>query len=209
MHPRTLIDFEPYYFQILANPYFHNPRVFKRMQNPKVFFFPSFRAIPRFVLNPFVSKACGLLGALKKVNSFVIKKMHALLAKQPGGGGTNSTRARTQRRASRQRPRAHAESWAQRRRNVAQGISATGAAALVAECPRGVGTQPVAARFALRIDALHGEAGQKLHSVFPSVAASPSRRRPVARPEFPCNGPMLARIVDQPLRAVKAKDHNI
>jgi hypothetical protein len=35
--------------------------------------------------------------------------------------------------------------------------------AVAAEGSGGVGAEPVAAGFALRIDALHGEAGQELH----------------------------------------------
>jgi hypothetical protein len=35
--------------------------------------------------------------------------------------------------------------------------------AVAAEGSGGIGAEPVAAGFALRIDALHGEAGQKLH----------------------------------------------
>ena len=86
-------------------------------------------------------------------------------AKTPGVGG--STRPGTQRRARGQRARAHAEAWAERRRHVAQGIAAARAAAFVAERAGGVGAQPLASRLALRINALHGEAGQKLHVVFP------------------------------------------
>src|SRR5713226_4172400 len=76
-----------------------------------------------------------------------------------------SARARPQGRPRSQRARAHAEARAKRRRHVAQGIAAAGAAAFVAECPGRVGAQPVASCFALRINALHGEAGQKLHIV--------------------------------------------
>src|SRR6266481_4628557 len=96
-----------------------------------------------------------------------------------------STRARAQRRARRQRTRAHAEARAERRRHVAQEIAATRAAAFVAERSGRVGAQPVASCFALWIDALHGEAGQILHVVFPHWPQLLLRRRPVARPEFP------------------------
>jgi hypothetical protein len=37
--------------------------------------------------------------------------------------------------------------------------------AVAAEGSGGIGAEPVAAGFALRIDALHGEAGQELHSL--------------------------------------------
>ena len=96
-----------------------------------------------------------------------------------------STRARAQRRARRQRTRAHAEARAERRRDVAQEIAAARAAAFVAERSGRVGAQPVASCFALWINALHGEAGQILHVVFPHWPQLLLRRRPVARPEFP------------------------
>lgn len=78
-----------------------------------------------------------------------------------------SARAGTQRRACSQRTRAHAEARAERRRHVAQGIAAARAPAFVAERPGSVGAQPLAACFALWINALHGETGQVLHVVFP------------------------------------------
>ena len=75
-----------------------------------------------------------------------------------------SARPGAQRRARRQRARAHAKSRAQRRRHIAQRIAAAWAAPLHAKRSRGIRAQPLAARFTSRIDALHGKAGQKLHS---------------------------------------------
>jgi hypothetical protein len=100
-------------------------------------------------------------------------------------GSDGSAWTRTQRRARRESARAHAEARAEGRRNIAQEIAAAGAAAFYAERSGSVGAQPLASRFALRVYALHRETGQILHIVSPSAAASPSRRRPVARPEFP------------------------
>ena len=121
-----------------------------------------------------------------------------------------STRPWTQRRSRRQCTRAHAETRAQWRRNIAQGIAAARAAAFFTKRARGVGAQPVASRFALRIDALHGEPGQKLHIVSPSATGALLRRRSSgADPKFPDDGRTLARILPQGCRAVKRKDHNI
>jgi hypothetical protein len=50
-------------------------------------------------------------------------------------------------------------------RNVAEEIAAAGATAVVAERGGLIGTHPLTAGFAKRIDALHGEAGQVLHRV--------------------------------------------
>jgi hypothetical protein len=96
-----------------------------------------------------------------------------------------SARAGAQRRARGQRTRAHAEARAKRRRHVAQGIPAARAAAFVAERPGRVGAQPVASCFALRINALHGEARQILHIVFPQRPQRLLQRRPVANPSSP------------------------
>src|SRR5207253_5312122 len=72
-------------------------------------------------------------------------------------------RPRTQGRARRERAGAHAEARAERRRNIAKGVAATGAASVAAEGSGDIGAEPVTAGFALRIDALHCEAGQVLH----------------------------------------------
>jgi hypothetical protein len=63
------------------------------------------------------------------------------------------------------RPMAHERAWAhaeargERRRHVSQGIAARGTE-LAADH---VGAEPVAARFTIRINALHGGAGHVLH----------------------------------------------
>ncbi len=77
--------------------------------------------------------------------------------------------------ARRERPRPDPQA-SERRRHVAQKISATRATAVDAERSSGVGAQPMAASFAERINALHGQAGQILHRFSLSGrAARPSR----------------------------------
>ena len=71
--------------------------------------------------------------------------------------------ARTKGRTRRERTRAHAEVRRERGRNGSEEIAAARAATVVPDWASSVGTQPVAAQFAMRIDALHGEAGQILH----------------------------------------------
>ena len=71
--------------------------------------------------------------------------------------------ARAQRRAGGEGAGAHAEARGERRRNVAEEIAAAGAMAVAAERSGEIGAEPVTAGFALRIDALHREAGQELH----------------------------------------------
>src|SRR5579863_9399362 len=76
---------------------------------------------------------------------------------------------RSSRRAARwtvtsQRAGTHPQAWAQRRRNIVER-----SAAIAAEFSSGVGSpQPVAARRALRINALDGPARQILH-LFPPL----------------------------------------
>ena len=77
------------------------------------------------------------------------------------------TGPRAQRRAGGEGAGAHAEARAERRGNVAKEIAAAGAVAVAAKESGGIGAEPVAAGFALRIDALHGKAGQKLHFLSP------------------------------------------
>src|SRR5438445_10493026 len=67
----------------------------------------------------------------------------------------------------RQRAWAHPEARAERRRHIAERLTTTRAAPFVTKCTRGIRAQPVASCFALRVNALHGEAGQELHVVFP------------------------------------------
>jgi hypothetical protein len=66
-------------------------------------------------------------------------------------------------RACSERAGAHAEARGERRWNVAEKVAAAGAAAVAAERSGHIGAEPVTAGFALRIDALHREAGQILH----------------------------------------------
>lgn len=86
---------------------------------------------------------------------------------------TKSMGPRAQRWARGERTRAHPQT-AERRRNVAQKIPAARAAAVVGARARDIRSQPVAAEFTHGIDALHGQAGQVLHS-FTSVAAWPGQ----------------------------------
>ena len=58
---------------------------------------------------------------------------------------------------------AHAEARAERRGNVAKVVAAAGAVAVVGSGNSDIGAHPLAAGFAKRIDALHGETGQVLH----------------------------------------------
>ena len=74
-------------------------------------------------------------------------------------------RTRSKRGPRGQRARAHPEPRAQRRRHVAQHITAAGTAAVADDRAGSVRTQPVAAQIALCIDALNGEPGQVLHSL--------------------------------------------
>ena len=73
-----------------------------------------------------------------------------------------SAGARTKRRASGERPRAHAEVRCKWRRNVAKRIAAARAKFAADD----VGTKPVAVGFTNGVDALHGAARQELHSRF-------------------------------------------
>lgn len=75
--------------------------------------------------------------------------------------------------ASGERTRAHAEA-AKRRRHVAEEIPTARAAAIIGEWAGDIHPQPMAAGLAQRIDALHGQAGQILHS-FTSEAAKPDQ----------------------------------
>jgi len=62
-----------------------------------------------------------------------------------------------------ERAGAHAEARAEGRGYVAEEVAAAGATAVGAERSSDIGAEPVTAGFALRIDALHGEAGHELH----------------------------------------------
>src|SRR5437899_9515094 len=71
---------------------------------------------------------------------------------------------------------AHAEARAEGRRNIAQEFAAAGAAAFASKRSSGISTKPVTAGFAQRIDTLHREAGQILHSLSPEAASSNGSR---------------------------------
>ena len=81
-------------------------------------------------------------------------------------GRANNHLARTwaQRRTRAERARAHSEPRAERRGNRAQEIPAARAPAIVDDRTRSVGPEPVTTRIAQRVDALHGESGQILHT---------------------------------------------
>ena len=84
------------------------------------------------------------------------------------------TRAGAKRRTRGEGAGAHAEARAERRGNVAEEVPAAGAAAVVGDGAGGIGAEPMTAGFALRIDTLHGEAGQILH--FVSLSGQPTLR---------------------------------
>jgi hypothetical protein len=100
-----------------------------------------------------------------------------------------SARARAERWARGEGARAHAEAGAEGRRDVAEKVTAAGAATVVEDGPRGIGAEPVTAGFAQRIDALHGEAGQILH--VRSLSGRPALRghRTARAAEAPMRGP--------------------
>jgi hypothetical protein len=85
-----------------------------------------------------------------------------------------SARARAQRWAPHERPGPHAKPWPERWRHVTKKVAASGAAPVGSDGTGGVHAQPVAAGLAERIDALHGQAGQVLHS-FTSETAKPGQ----------------------------------
>ena len=75
----------------------------------------------------------------------------------------SSARTRTERWTRGEGARAHAEARAERRGNVAEEVAAAGAVAVVGGGNGDICAHPLAAGFAKRIDALHGETGQVLH----------------------------------------------
>ena len=91
--------------------------------------------------------------------------------------------ARTEGRARGERPGAHAEARAERRRNVAEKIAATGTAAVIGSGSSDIGAEPVTAGFALRIDALHRKAGQIFHflSILGAAPDASASRRQVEK----------------------------
>jgi hypothetical protein len=83
----------------------------------------------------------------------------------------------TKRRAGGEGAGAHAEAGAERRRDVAEEVTAAGAVAVAAEGSGEIGAHPLAAGLAERVDALHGETGQILH-----VVSLSGRARKIASP---------------------------
>ena len=105
---------------------------------------------------------------------------------------------------------AHAEARAERWRDVAEHVAAARAAAVVADKPGRVGTEPVAANVALRIDTLHGKARQILHAFSPCgrlarIAPGGATQRSLAGQE----DEMLALIVVWKASSVKRKHHKM
>ena len=90
-------------------------------------------------------------------------------------GLENSARARPQRRARRKWPRPQTQSGTYRRRHRLQHASAIGTSLQPCIGAGKMRAQPVATRGALRINALHGPAGQILHGV--SLRGCRSRER--------------------------------
>lgn len=81
-----------------------------------------------------------------------------------GRTNRNLARTRAQGRTRAERARAHSEPRAERRGNGAQEIPAARAPAIVDDGTGSVGPEPVTTRIAQRVDALHGESGQILHT---------------------------------------------
>ena len=72
-------------------------------------------------------------------------------------------RARAKGRARGERAGAHAEPRPERRRDVAEELTAAGTVTVVRSGGGNIGAHPLTASFAKRINTLHGEAGQVLH----------------------------------------------
>lgn len=93
-----------------------------------------------------------------------------------GTDALGSARAPAERRTRGEQTRPHTQARAERRRHVAEEISAGRAAAVVRDRTSNIRPQPVAAGFAQRIDALHRQAGQVLHRFTSSTAKRPPWR---------------------------------
>jgi hypothetical protein len=118
---------------------------------------------------------------------------------------------RAQRRTRSQRARAHPETGAKWRRDVAKHVATAGTAAVITDGAGGIGAKPVAARVAKRIDALNGKAGQILHSIFPSgpvrnlaPGGANATRSPAGQQHE-----RMTRIVARGACGVKTKHHNM
>jgi hypothetical protein len=88
-------------------------------------------------------------------------------------------------RTRRERAGTHAEARAERRRNVAEEVAAAGATAINTKRSGHIGTEPLTAGFAKRIDALHREAGHILHFLSLSAASSRVSEFPKRQNFFP------------------------
>jgi len=98
---------------------------------------------------------------------------------------------------------------AERRGNGAQEVAAAGTAAVVGDWAGGIGAEPVTAKVAQWIDALHGETGQILHAR--SLSGQPALQRTVwgVRQKLPwaARTELLARILPLAGCGVKRKDY--
>jgi hypothetical protein len=130
-----------------------------------------------------IGKCCCPKGVHERKLRTLTEWKIARRAQKIGRGELAGTGAKGRARGESARP--HAKAWAERWRNVAEHVAAAGAAPVIADRASGVGAQPVTAGVAGRIDALNGEAGQVLHSIFPQEASLlASRRRRFAK--LPC-----------------------
>ena len=103
-----------------------------------------------------------------------------------------SARARAERRARGEQTRPHPQARTERRRHVAEEISAGRAAAIARDRTGNIRSQPVAAGFAQRIDALHRQAGQVLHRFTSRAARRPAWRGRRMRDNWPSPGLSVA-----------------
>src|ERR1700753_1456770 len=85
-----------------------------------------------------------------------------------------------QRRAGREGTRSHTKSWAEGRRHRSQHVAAAWAPPIMADLPRRIGAQPVAAQITRRIHALNREPRQILHRYFPPAV----RAQRLPQPHF-------------------------
>src|ERR1700730_4894662 len=106
--------------------------------------------------------------------------------------------------------RAHAETRAERRRDIAEEIAAAGAAAVVVDGAGGVGAEPVATGFTQWIDALHGKTGPRLHADSLSGPLAFAAHGLGRAEKLPWAGrtELMARILALVECGVKGKDYN-
>jgi hypothetical protein len=180
------------------------------------FRFPGFHPVFSVVYSLFFSLALFFAHA-----RLCFQRVYSLYCKTPGvcrppvfledtgAKWGHSARTRTRRGSRSEWAWAHAEARAERRRNITERIATGGAAAFDAKGPSGVRPQPMASRFALRIDALHGEAGQKLHMSSPQRPAGSVAAGRVARTEFPTDGRNIGADSGPGLPGCQGKYHNM